>query len=69
MRMGLEQAQGGDGIRKIRCGEDRGREYLETTEIRGQDFWHKLETYGNGNSQESMRVNLAKTPSNGGYRT
>jgi hypothetical protein len=32
-----------------------------------EHLWNKLETQGNGNSQESMRVTLAKTPNNGAY--
>jgi hypothetical protein len=30
-----------------------------------EHLWEELETKDNGNSQESMRVTLAKTPSNG----
>ena len=33
----------------------------------GEDFGVKLETKCNGNSIESMRVTIAKTPSNGGH--
>lgn len=40
----------------------------ETTGIWGH-HWYKVETLGNGNFKESMRVTLAKTLSNGGYRT
>ena len=38
----------------------------ETTGIWGH-LSAELETWNNGNSQESMRVTLAKTPSNRGY--
>lgn len=31
-------------------------------------LWDQLETYNNRNKQESMRVNLVKTPSNGSQR-
>ena len=43
---------------------DEGR-VQESVESRNSYFWDELETYENGNSQESMRVTLAKTPNSG----
>lgn len=41
-------------------------EYWERQLESGVHLWKELEAY-NGNSQESIRVTLAKTPSIGGY--
>lgn len=48
----------------------RERELEETTEI-GVHLGGggEIETYYNGNSQESTRVTLAKSPNKGGYGT
>jgi hypothetical protein len=56
------------GIGGIRCfhlrveGESTGRDNWNQ-----EHLWDNLETQGNGNSQGSMRVTPAKTPSNGGH--
>lgn len=45
-----------------------GRKYWQTTKIRDEEASQgTARNQDNGNSQESMRVTLAKTPSNGGW--
>ena len=39
----------------------------DTTGLRSRHLWSELEIEDNENSQESMKVTLAKTPSNGRY--
>ena len=39
----------------------------KTEEEEGTGLWNELEIQNTGNSQESMKVTLAKTPSNGEY--
>jgi hypothetical protein len=50
------------------CEEDGERILGETTGI-GRHLWDKLEIQVNGNFQESMKVTLARTPSNGGTQS
>lgn len=57
----------GTGTRRNRFQLDRGREHWKKPLELGEGHLRdKLKT--NGNSQESTRVTLAQTPSNGGYR-
>jgi hypothetical protein len=68
--MVIGNRNGDDQLGKGREGEVGGES--ESLEI--QMEWnyghlsHELEAYCNGNFQESMRMTLAKTPSNGGYK-
>jgi hypothetical protein len=57
------------GTGEIRWEEDRRRQYWEKQLESGSGWhlWDKLETQGNGISQEPMRVILTKTHSNRGY--
>ena len=52
----------GGGAGRINFGKDGGRE--RELESVGSDLWDKLEISDNENSKKSMRVTLAKTPSN-----
>lgn len=63
----------GRGLKRVGMGQEgsgMGRMEGEST---GRDIWNlgaswnELEILSNGNSQVSVRVTLAKTPSNGGY--
>lgn len=58
---------GGHGKRRHQVGEGGRREYRERQLESGRHLWDKLETSSNGNSGESVRLTLAKTPSRGGY--
>ena len=57
----------GYGNRRDQIGEDRVREYWKRQLEWGDHLWNKLETKGNGNSQESLRMTKAKNPSNKAY--
>ena len=53
---------------KNRRGREIEGENIERQLELGVISGSKVEVYYNGNSQESMMLILAKTPSNGGYR-
>jgi hypothetical protein len=57
-----ERDQGGEGreTEEVKYGEDGGRENWNWGGV-GIHLWDELEIEDNGNSQESMRVTLAKT--------
>ena len=57
----------GSGWEQEGLGDRRtsGRVLGETTGMGRGHLWDKVVSYGNGSFKESMRVTLAKTPSNG----
>ena len=52
------------------CRESPGKRVwiVKGNQKQGGDLWEMLETWDQRCFRESMRVTLAKTPSNGGYR-
>lgn len=63
-----------ENVRKEAAGIKRGSENeivygQRALLLVSRHIWDELATYDNGNSQDSIRVTLAKNPSNMGYRS